>query len=199
MIKNKMQKTIIIFLVLLSLFSVLNAQNRRVVGMITFGNENGHDRYDWVSRGIEEILYDKLKNMSGFLVYEKETLDRYLQQMEITNSLQVKAREAYKLGKFTGIEVLVVGSYKVISENKISVHVKLINTYTGSKIYEQTYVATLSQIFNIFERIVNSLLETIQVSITDKERAYLQRPITKSIKAFQYYCQAYQELEKKGT
>ncbi len=198
---NNKKLTVIpqLFLLILIFISSVNAQDRRVIGIIPFGNLNGHDKYNWVSRGIEEILYDKLKNISGFLVYEKETLDRYLSQMDITNSIQVKASEAYKLGKYTGIEVLILGTYKVESAGKASIHVEFINTYTGSKIYEQTYVSGLNQLFTIFERIVNSLLEVTQVEATPKELAYIDKPITKSIKAFQYYCQAYQELEKKGT
>ncbi|MCK5077933.1 MAG: tetratricopeptide repeat protein [Calditrichia bacterium] len=199
MIENKIKNYIVVFLFFVLMYSISNAQNRRVLGIISFGNENDQDKYGWVSRGVEEILYDKLKNMSGYLIYEKETLDRYLSHMGIQNSLQVKAREAYKIGKFTGIEVLILGSYKVVSGNKLSIHVEFLNTYTGSKIYEQTYVADLSQIFNIFERVVISLNDVTQIEASPKEHAYLKKPITKSIKAFQYYCQAYQELEKKGT
>ncbi|GAB4170552.1 MAG: hypothetical protein Kow00108_04710 [Calditrichia bacterium] len=194
-----MKRIQISFIISLLFLSILLGQNRRIIGIVPFGNKNNNARYQWLSRGIEEILYDKLKSVSGFLVYEKETLDRYLDKYGIKDGLQVEAREAYKIGKVSGIEVLITGDYTIENESSMSIHIKFINTYTGSRMFEETYNAPLDQLFNIFNIAVDELLKIVQTELTPEEQAKIKQPITKSIKAFEYYCQAYQELEKPGT
>lgn len=186
----------LLWVMIILLPAVMVGQSRRVIGIIPFGNKVENDRYGWLSRGIEEILYDKLKSVSSYLVYEKETLDRHLKNFEIANGLQVEAREAFKIGKVTGIEVIVTGDYEVTSEEQLILHVKFINTYTGSRIYDETYSSSVSRLFDVFKIIVEKLVEITQVEVSEAERQYFGVPITRSIEAFKYYCQAYQELEK---
>ena len=48
MIENKIKNYIVVFLFFVLMYSISNAQNRRVLGIISFGNENDQDKYGWV-------------------------------------------------------------------------------------------------------------------------------------------------------
>jgi hypothetical protein len=57
-----MKKYRLLLLVFILIAVQVYGQSRRVIGIIPFGNKNGNARYAWLTRGIEEILYDKLKS-----------------------------------------------------------------------------------------------------------------------------------------
>ena len=170
------------------------SQSRRVIGIIPFDNKSA-DTYDWLSRGIEEILYDKFGKIREISVYERETLIRLLREKEIYSSQDVSARKAFSLGKTAGIEVLMTGNY-TIANNAISVNYRLISTYTGSAIFEKDYSAPIHDLFTLFEGIIFETADILDVNVSNSEANGVRQRLTQSLAAFEYYCKAYVEIGK---
>jgi tetratricopeptide (TPR) repeat protein len=167
-------------------------QNKRVAGIFNFDNESSA-KYDWVSRGIEEILYDKLNMIYSISLYERETLTRVTKKLEINSSKDISARQAFTIGKETGIEVIYLGNYRVTNDN-ISIGFRLISTYTGTALMEEVLIGNLSEIFDLIENVVVNSMSTLQINLSPEERQRLVNKPTDSITAFEYYCKAYTEL-----
>ncbi len=170
------------------------AQEQRIVAIVPFAND-GPVAYDWVARGIEEILYDKLTNLQNLTVFEKITLDRYLQENQIKNSEDLTVKKAFKLGRDTGTEIIIAGKYRVIDGNLFQTF-RVISTYTGADIYLQEFRGPLSDIFQIHERALSEILKSLALPLTANDRKMLLARSTNSIKAFEYYCKAYMELKR---
>ena len=98
------------FILLQFFAAVLPAQQNRFIAIMPFSN-SGDTQYDWLSRGIEEILYDKFSNIGTVTVFEKETFDRVLRSAQVYRYSDLTIRNAFLLGKETGVDVLVAGSY----------------------------------------------------------------------------------------
>ena len=188
-------------LLLLVCLLVLNtsgfSQSKRVLGILNFDNESSAE-YDWVSKGIEQILYDKFKEINSFSVYEQETLSNILKKKNITSSKQVAAREAFAIGKATGIEVLVLGNYRVVNNN-LTILFRIVSTYTGTTLMQQTYSGQLANIFDLFGNAIRQAMQIMQLRITDSDENVLRNHSTNSILAFEYYCKAYLEIDKGST
>jgi tetratricopeptide (TPR) repeat protein/TolB-like protein len=181
-------------LVLLSLISVVGfSQSGRMMGVLPFHNE-GNSRNDWVSRGIDEVLYNKLSEINSLSVYERETFRRILKSADVDVSNGVDARKAFSVGKSTGIEVLITGKYKVESDN-LSLTFQMISTYTGASIYDETFTGPLSDIFLFLQKGIQKGIDIMQVSISPEEMRVLERKPTSSMKAFEAYCKALQEID----
>ena len=56
--------------------TILFGQDRRKVGLIPVVNESSK-KYDWVSYGLEYLLYNKLSVISGFFVLDKKNLKNH--------------------------------------------------------------------------------------------------------------------------
>lgn len=187
-----------LFLVCLLVFDISGfSQTKRVLGILDFDNESSAE-YDWVSNGIEQILYDKFKEINSFAVYEQETLSNILKKRGITSSKQIAAREAFSIGKETGTEVLVLGSYRVVNNN-LTIVFKIVSTYTGTPLMQQTYSGQLAEIFDLFGNAIRQAMQIMQIRITDRDEKVLRNHSTSSILAFEYYCKAYMEIEKGST
>jgi tetratricopeptide (TPR) repeat protein len=184
----------ILLIFILGTFSSSFAQDKRFVAILPFPNTGSVD-FDWVSRGIEEILYDKLENLSIIQVFEKETLVRILNENGVKSESDLTVRKAFAVGKDTGADVLIAGSYEVNGNNLI-VKFRVVSTYTGADVFNKTYQDNVENIFGLFE---NAILETMNVmvlSVPEAERQMLARSATNSISAFRNYCKAYTEFQR---
>lgn len=188
-----MKKNLSILFFLFMFVGLLNSpafsQARRMVGVFKFDNE-GSPEQDWVARGIEEILYEKLKQVNSLTVYERETLHRISAKLDVHSSKEITPRKAFQIGKETGIEVIFMGNYRV-NNGRLSVGFRLVSTYTGEDLITQGFSDKLENIFDVFDRIVELSLATIRVSLSGTEKQYLAKKPTDSILAFEYYCKAY--------
>ena len=182
------------FLLLLILTASLFAQEQRLVAILPFDNE-GSSAYDWVSRGIEEILYNKVSDLSPLQAFEKETLTRILKKLQVTHTAEISVKKAFAIGKETGADVIITGAYKVTGD-RLKIHFRLISTYTGNDIFNDTYTDRLSAIFDMHVRALKQMLNTMALTISPEEEAKLERPLTNSIQAFESYCKAYVQFQK---
>ncbi len=91
---------------------MVHAQDKRFLAILPFTNSGGPE-YAWIERGIEEILYDKLGNVEAVKLYERETILRILKTVGIQSEADISARSAFAVGKETGVDVLIAGTYAV--------------------------------------------------------------------------------------
>jgi tetratricopeptide (TPR) repeat protein len=194
---NKKYLNLIIFFFLSLLFGVTStsfAQGKRFVAILPFPN-TGSSEFQWVSRGIEEILYDKLENLSSIHVFEKETLVRILNENGIKSESDLTVRKAFAVGKDTGADVLIAGSYEV-SGNTLTVKYRVVSTYTGADVFSKTYQDNVENIFGLFENAILETMNVLVISVPEGERQMLARSATNSISAFRNYCKAYTEFQR---
>lgn len=172
------------------------AQSNRVVGVLAFQNK-GDIVHNWVGRGIEALLTDKLATVSGVHVYEKETFLRKLKEVKISPRDRMTAKTAFSIGKATGVQVLFGGDYQVTG-GQLIVNFKMMSTYTGSAIYEETFTGTLEDIFSFFSKGVKKGLDIMVVVRSPEEDEYLDSQPTNSMKAFESYCKAFVEIDRES-
>ena len=80
---QKLNLKLCLFCILIFLMAINGfGQEKRRIAILPFTN-NGGAESNWVARGIEEIVYDKLSNLSHMQVFEKETFDRILRSNNI--------------------------------------------------------------------------------------------------------------------
>ncbi|RMF59822.1 MAG: tetratricopeptide repeat protein [Calditrichaeota bacterium] len=174
----------------------LYPQSQRVIGIIPFSNE-GNARYQWLTRGIEYLFYEKLGGIQTVTVYERETLQRILNKLQVKNSQQLSPRKAFSIGKASGIEVLLSGSYKV-ERNKLQIDFRLVSTYTGSPIYTQKFFMPLDQLFQISEKMIEKSFAVMTIPLSKNDLLHIRDVPTTSIDAFEAFCKAYVEVDKES-
>ncbi|HFE64781.1 MAG TPA: tetratricopeptide repeat protein, partial [Caldithrix sp.] len=183
---------ILFFLFLLG--SGAAAQQKRFIAILPFSN-TGSGEYDWVARGIEEILYDKFSNLHTITVFEKETFDRILRKSNVHALKDLTLRKAFQLGKETGTDVLIAGTYKV-SGSTLVITYKAVSTYTGANIFDRTFQGPLANIYSLNKTAISEIMNVMGLPTSDSEKRMLAKSSTKSAQAFKYYCKAYTEFRK---
>ena len=184
-------KYIVLFSILLN--GTLFSQDRRFLAILPFSNSGGPE-YDWIERGIEEILYDKLGSVEAVKLYERETILRVLKEVGIQSEADITARNAFGVGKETGVDVLIAGTYAVVGEN-LGIKFRAVSTYTGANVFLNTYKGPVSDIFKLLEGAISQTFEAMSLGISAADQAVLARVPTSSIAAFEYYCKAYLQFQ----
>lgn len=111
-----MRKVAIAFL-LITLSSVLPAQDKKRVAVLDFeyGTVASYvdaifgTNYD-VGTGIRDILVEKLVRGGVYSVIERSALDAVLKEQNFSNSDRANATSAAQLGKVLGVDVIIIGS-----------------------------------------------------------------------------------------
>jgi tetratricopeptide (TPR) repeat protein len=179
---------------ILFLFELLSAQDKRIIAILPFTNTSTTEA-DWVGRGIEEILYDKMNNLENVVVFEKETITRVLNDNDIRTQKDVTVRKAFSIGKETGVDVLLTGEYQV-NKNLLNIQFRLISTYTGGDIYQKSVNEPIEKIFSLHQQAILEMMQAMNLMIEDSDRIMLARSSTESIDAFKSYCQAYAAFQQ---
>ena len=180
-----------LFIILVLTISVLYGQDRRKVGLIPTVNESG-PKYDWVSYGLEYLLYNKLSVLSGFFVVDKERFRSALETSGFNYKSLPDSRLIYRMGKDTGIQIAISGRYK-IAANTISLELTFSNAFNGTEILTSQYQESLENLFQLTSKIVDQLVNLAGIGVTDKEQRLLGLSITKSVTAFESFIRAYIE------
>lgn len=191
--RNIRLATVVALLAGIFLTSTGICQSGRTIGILPFRNE-GASRYDWMGYGIDQVLYTKLAEISALTVYEKQTLKTILSQSDIDLSRGMDPRKAFSIGKATGIEVLILGTYRV-DNAQLAMQVRMVSTYTGAAILEESYSGSPEEVFAFLEKAARKGFEIMQISLSPGEEDMLRKKPTRSISAFESYCKAFLEIE----
>ena len=192
--KNSYRLSCLTIILLIFASALGFGQSERTIGILPFDN-NGSSQQSWAARGFEEILYDKFHAIKAVTVFERETLARVLKKSGIQSSKAVDPKTAFSIGKATCIEVLILGDYEVKNSQLVS-NYRMVSTYTGSPIFEETFTGPLEDIFSYLENMIKKGMGIMQVPIHPLEEIVLAQKHTKSIAAFKSYCNAYLEIAK---
>ena len=160
-----------------------------IIAIIPFTNLSGQKEYDWFGVGIGEVLTTKLGTIPCFRIIEKIKLSEALQEVKFGQSGLVDEHTAPRIGKMIGAEELLVGSYQIIGK-KIRIDARLVEVET-SKIHVTT--GTAGELDNIFEHqdhIAKSLLKSLNIPLTEEEKAEIMTKPTTSQEAYKLYIQA---------
>ncbi len=187
------KKLLICLSVIFLAFSQLLANGKRNVGIMPFENL-GNSKYDWVGFGFEYLLDNKLSNISALYVPDKSIILKSLRKNGFGQK-KIDGEMVYRVGKETGINIAITGAYEVNGKN-IEVFISYINCFTGATINSKKYSKRIRDIFSITNDIVSEFLNMTSISLTAQEQTIVNRKMTGSIKAFEYFCLGYLENEK---
>lgn len=190
---GKILRYFVLILLTCAVFNPLFSQGKRNIGILPFENLTKNAKYDWVGFGLEYMLENKLSGIASFYVPNKKLILDALSKRNISGPTY-NGDAVYQVGRETGINAGIIGRYR-IKGNNISFKLIIINAFSGSTISEDDYEYSLNDIFSLADVILDKLIERSGVYLSEQEQLISARQITRSVKAFEYFCLGYIENE----
>jgi tetratricopeptide (TPR) repeat protein len=181
-------------LILLFSFNISSAQDKRGIGLFPFENLSKEKKYEWISFGFDYLLSNKLSNIAAYYVPEKNVINKALANAGY-GKRKIDGEMVYHVGKSAGINIGISGTYYT-NGTTLTVNVSFVNAFNGATIFSKEYNNSFSEMFFISDDIIKNIIDLSTVSLSQNEQNILDRQITNSVKAFEYFSNGYIENEK---
>jgi len=168
------------------------------IAVIPFKNLSSEQKYDWIGNGFAETMVSSLMNIKNLQVVERFLMSDVIKEVAFQQSGFVDENDTLKIGKMTGANVIISGSYQ-ISNDEIVINARFINIEKSTAESGFYIRGKLSEIFNLQEKLANSFNEKFNIKLSNQEEKNIKNIIyaTKSTEAQELYLKA-RELSVNG-
>ena len=151
--------------------------------VLPFENMSPDPDQDYFSDGLTEEIITDLSHIHDLLVISRNSAMTFKGTRKKTKEIASEVNVRYVLE----------GSVRKAGNN-LRIVAQLIDGVNDSHLWAEKYVGTLDDIFDIQEKVSNSITSELKLKLSNKEKDKVsERPI-KDIHAFEYYLRAKQEI-----
>jgi adenylate cyclase len=148
----------------------------RSIAVLPFADLSPERDQEYFSDGIAEEILNALTKVDNLHVPARTSCFAF-------RGASVDARE---IGKRLGVETLLEGSIRKAG-NRVRISVQLIDARNGYHLWSERFDRELEDIFAIQDEIAHSVLNTVGLSLTQREERRLLKPSTTNVQAYEFY------------
>jgi TolB-like protein len=185
-----MKKHWYIFFIILIIPFLLNAQN--TLSILYFDNTTADPEYQWLSKGIADMLISDLSNLQGIKIIERASLQKVLEEQALSQTGLTDEESAVEVGKLLQANQLIYGAF-IVDDDLIRFDVKHVSVETGSILHAFDVKGDIDDIFDLETELVTNLRHILNL----EEQSVPKQPETKSVNALARYYIAIDHLDHK--
>ena len=167
--------------------TVLALPDKPSIAVLPFQNMSGDPEQEYFSDGMTEDLITDLSKASGLFVIARNSSFAY-------KGRSVKAQE---IGRDLGVRFLLEGSIRKAG-NRVRITAQLIDAGSGGHLWAERFDRDLTDIFSTQDEVVEKIVGTLAVTLTQGEEQRLRRRGTGNVEAYESWLRA-RELLTRGT
>src|ERR1051325_4092241 len=150
------------------------------IAVLPFANMSGDAAQEYFSEGISEDIITNLSRNRAFFVISRSTSFTYTGP----------AVDVGKIGRELGVRYVIEGSVRKAG-NRVRLTAQLIDAPSGNHIWADRYEGVLADIFDLQDRITESVVGAIAPSIRSAEIERSRRKRPESLDAYDFVLRAY--------
>jgi serine/threonine protein kinase/Tfp pilus assembly protein PilF len=149
---------------------------QKSIAVLPFENLSRDPDNAYFADGIQEEILTRLTNVADLKVISRTSTAQY----------QTKPGSLREIAKQLGVANILEGSVQKAAD-QVRVNVQLINAQTESHLWAESYDRTLSDIFGVESEIANRIAESLQATLTRREKQALAVKPTNNTEAYADY------------
>ena len=167
--------------------TVLALPDKPSIAVLPFQNMSGDPEQEYFSDGMTEDLITDLSKVSGLFVIARNSAFAY-------KARSVKVQE---IGRDLGVRFVLEGSVRKAG-NRVRITAQLIDTGSGGHLWAERFDRDLTDIFSTQDEVVEKIVGTLAVKLTQREERRLRGHGTGDVAAYESWLRA-RELLSRGT
>jgi adenylate cyclase len=167
--------------------TVLALPDKPSIAILPFQNMSGDPEQEYFSDGMTEDLITDLSKVSGLFVIARNSSFGY-------KGRSVKVQE---IGRDLGVRFVLEGSVRKAG-SRVRITAQLIDTGSGGHLWAERFDRDLTDIFSTQDEVVEKIVGTLAVTLTQGEEQRLRRRGTGNVEAYESWLRA-RELLTRGT
>jgi adenylate cyclase len=157
----------------------LRQDGKPSIAVLPFENISDDPAQGFYADGMTGDLITDLSKLSGLEVIARHSVFSYKDQPV---KLEQIARELH-------VSHVLEGNVRRF-EGKIRINVSLIDVTTAQNMWSERYDDDESELFDLHNRVIGSIVSTLGVELTDQEQQLFVQPPTDNLEAYDYYQRA---------
>jgi len=151
---------LLIFLVCIAGF----AGAERILSVLYFENTTDNQSYNWLSKGLADMLITDITGVPEVTVVERENIEKILKEQERSLNDLYDESSAVAIGKLLNANELIYGSF-IIHENSIRIDAKLVEVGTAKIIKTVDVSGVLEKLFTLQKELAIEFLKALGLEI----------------------------------
>jgi len=151
----------------------------RSLGVLPFADLSAERDQEYFGDGIAEEILNALAKVGALHVAARTSCFAF-------RGTSIDARE---IGRRLGVEVLLEGSIRKAG-NRVRISVQLIDAQNGYHLWSERFDREIEDIFAIQDEIARSVIDALDLSVTQHEERRLLKASTKNVEAYEFYLRA---------
>ncbi len=142
------------------------------VAVLAFENNTGNPRYDPLGRGMAHMMTSDLSSVPSLKLVERDQLQALIDELGLQQTTHFDQETALQVGLFLGADHVIMGSISAI-EPEMRLDTRVVNVETAEIVQTATVTGKEDALFDLQQRLAASLIEGIDVVMTDEARTLL--------------------------
>ncbi len=153
------------------------------IAVLPFKNLSNDPDQEYFSDGITADLITDLSKLSGLAVIARNSAFNY-------KNTDVDVR---KVAKELGVSYIIEGSVRKAGD-QVRISARLIDAKNSFNLWADRFDGTLENIFAFQDEVTSQIIESLQITLTEKDRNRLAHKYSKSIEAYDQFLHGWQNL-----
>jgi len=155
-----------VFMITLIAFLSMDADRRDVVSILYFQNTTKHKEYDWLCKGMTDMLISDVSKSYQLQVVERENLEKIIKEQKLSVSGLTDESKVIELGKLLNANKMVSGSFIVLGKN-VRFDTKITDIETGQILKSFETSGPVDDVFSLEKSLAEDILTHFNSRIPD--------------------------------
>ncbi len=129
------------------------------LSVLYLDNNTGKSEYDWLSKGIADMLIGDLSLIPDLNVIERESLNKLLKEQALSES-GLTGEQSIQVGKLLEANKLVLGSY-ALAGSKIRIDVRVSDTESGKVLHSAAVEGGYSALLDLEKKLAGKIMDAM--------------------------------------
>lgn len=157
------------------------------VTVVDFYNLSKDKEWDWLSRGMADMLITDLASVDRFQVVDRERLQKYLDEMELQGNGVLSNQTLIDVGRLARVDKIVFGTYQVDRSENIHVQVTVVDIGKQQAETSVRLSGSVHKVLELEKDLAARLIREFGVALSDGETENLKFAWTESLDATAHF------------
>jgi len=191
---------IIVLAIMIAFFyntQIAQASDDRKISILYFNNRTGQPGWDWLSKGLTDILIDGLSQVDTLICSPRQDIEDLRSRYGLSpTSAEIDKSLLTQFSENLGTEVIFFGDFYLSSPSNLILSLKKYDNSTGEITAFRDFVVGNTDIFSLKEKVVLFILKELNVELSIQDKDRLEKTSITSLEALSNYYQCLDLVDK---
>ncbi len=156
------------------------------LAIMNFTNRSATEEWQWLSKGLADMLITDLSQASELQVVERERMQKLFEEMVLSTTGLIDEATATNFGKVAKVDKALFGSFLKERDN-LSIEAHIINVETGELLRVEWVRGKAEDVFKLEKQLAFKIIKNLHIKLTKAERESIRYVPTDDIDAAEHF------------